>query len=172
MLTAQDASFQKAGAWTSTLLSSNECWQIRAENCFRRKYFHNHTFATQPFFCSIIFLPSSYSQNEQKYVYSRGGEAKRRAETQLSQQHTSTSWWVTPSIPAWLSECFEVITAHRKGNRSTVNILHSTIGTNKQCWMVSGAQILEPQVGPWSPDPFPLLVPTSYNQPAASSRSR
>lgn len=82
MLTAQDASFQKAGAWTSTLLLSNECWQIRAAKCFRRKYFHNHRFATQPFFAALSFcLPLTLKMNKNMYIQRVG---KARAELKHS----------------------------------------------------------------------------------------
>lgn len=53
----------------------------------------------------------------------------------------------------------KVIAADRKGDRSAVNILHSTMGRNKKCWMVPAALMLEPRVGPGVVTFFPHLDP-------------
>lgn len=156
MLTVHNASFQKAGAWPSSPLISDECWQIRAAERLRRKYFHNRPFATQLFFffffCSIIFLPSSCSPNEQKYVYSRGGEANGRAETQLSQQHASLTKRATFRPPAWLSEGFQKSALHTE---RAAEAQHKPC-RSKKCQRVSAALILQPR--PWDPAVVTLFL--------------
>lgn len=93
------------------------------------------------FFCSIIFLPSSCFPNEQKYVYSRGGEANGRAETQLSQQHASLTKRATFRPPAWLSEGFQKSALHTE---RAAEAQHKPC-RSKKCQRVPAALILQPR---------------------------
>lgn len=61
----------RARCWDQRI--SDECWQIRAAERFRRKYFHNHTFATQPFFAALSFcLPLTLKMNKNMYIQGVG----------------------------------------------------------------------------------------------------
>lgn len=153
MLTVQDASFQEAGAWPSSPLISDECWQQSASG---GSIFIIAPLQHSSFFYSIIFLPSSCSQNEQKYVYSRGGEASGRAEIQLSQQHASLTKRATFRPPAWLSEGFQKSAPHTE---RAAEAQHMSCRSTK-CQRVPAALILQPR--PWDPavvSLFPTLRP-------------